>query len=188
MTNSENDVAFLLKAPNYSAQKHTHQRRKDEDQSPYINHPIQVAEMISRVGRVKDIDVLVAAILHDTIEDTNATYADIEHEFGKKIANIVQEVTDDKNLPKETRKQLQIEHAPHLSAEAKLVKLGDKICNITDICSHPPAAWPIERRQDYLTWAECVVAGLRGANSELEGEFDRHLQAGRAALSTTTEI
>lgn len=188
MTNSENDVAFLLKAANYSAQKHTHQRRKDEDQSPYINHPIQVAEMISRVGRVKDIDVLVAAILHDTIEDTSATYTDIASEFGTKIADIVLAVTDDKSLPKETRKQLQIEHAPTLSAEAKLVKLGDKICNITDICSHPPAAWSIERRQDYLTWAERVVAGLRGVNIDLESEFDRQLQAGREALATATGL
>lgn len=187
MDRTENDVALLLRAANFSAQKHSHQRRKDEDQSPYINHPIQVAEILSRLGGVTNIDVLVAAMLHDTIEDTSATYDELCGLFGRKIADIVQEVTDDKNLPKEVRKNLQIEHAPHLSDEAKLVKLGDKICNIADICAHPPANWPLQRRQDYLTWAERVVAGLRGTNPALEAEFDHQLQHGRAELALMPE-
>lgn len=183
MTETTNELTILLKAANFSAQKHSHQRRKDEEQSPYINHPIQVAEVIARIGGVTDIDVLVAAILHDTLEDTSTTHAELEQEFGKKVADIVAEVSDNKDLPKEVRKQLQIEHAPHLTFGARLVKLGDKICNIADICTHPPANWPLQRRQDYLTWAERVVDGLRGANPALEAEFDARLFCGRQELT-----
>jgi guanosine-3',5'-bis(diphosphate) 3'-pyrophosphohydrolase len=182
MDYAQKPVGELLKALEFAARKHSQQRRKDEDQSPYINHPIQVAEVLWRVGGVEDVDVLVAAILHDTIEDTHTTRDELGEVFSEQVAGIVSEVTDDKKLPKEVRKQLQIEHAASLSREAKLVKLGDKICNIQDITTHPPAGWPLERKQDYLTWAERVVAGLRGTNPALEAEFDRHLAEGRAKL------
>jgi GTP diphosphokinase / guanosine-3',5'-bis(diphosphate) 3'-diphosphatase len=182
MEKIEKPIGILLRALEYAAQLHRKQRRKDEDQSPYINHPIQVAEILWRIGEVEDTDVLVAAILHDTIEDVGANHDELAKKFNLHIADIVQEVSDDKDLPKEVRKQLQIEHAASISREAKLVKLGDKICNIQDITTHPPAGWPLERKQDYLTWAEQVVAGLRGTNPALEAEFDRHLAEGRAKL------
>jgi len=91
-------------------------------------------------------------------------------------------VTDDKNLPKAQRKALQIEHAAHASMEAKLVKLADKICNLRDMLSSPPQDWTLQRKRDYFTWAEEVVAGLRGSNSKLEKIFDGLMEKG-ATLS-----
>ncbi len=175
-------VGQILQAADFAARMHTNQRRKDADASPYINHPIRVAETLWRTGGVHDPAVLVAAILHDTIEDTEATYENLLEEFGTEIAGIVQEVSDDKSLDKQVRKQLQIEHAPFISDKAKLVKLADKICNVEDICSHPPRDWPLTRRRDYLDWAAAVVNGLRGVNSSLEAEFDRLLTEGRRQL------
>jgi len=165
-------IPLLLKALRFAAYKHRDQRRKDPRTTPYINHPIEVAEIISRIGGINDTDVLCGAILHDTIEDTQTTPEEIEREFGTAILRIVLAVTDDKLLPKETRKHLQIEHAPALSAEAKLVKLGDKICNIRDVISDPPTGWDDKRRREYVDWAGRVVDGLRGINPPLEREFD----------------
>lgn len=178
-------VGILLKALDFAARKHIHQRRKDEHASPYINHPIRVAEVIWRIGNVRQHDVLIAAILHDTLEDTQTMFDELVTEFGRHIAEVVQEVTDDKSLDKQVRKHLQIEHAPFISREAKLVKLGDKICNIEDICTHPPLGWSVERRQEYLNWAEAVVAGLRGTNQYLEAKFDQLLLDGRDKLGVT---
>src|SRR5688572_14295533 len=140
------NAAFLLKAVQFAALKHRDQRRKGKDASPYINHPIAVAHLLAQVGGVRDIVTLVGAVLHDTIEDTETTPDEIEAEFGPEVRELVAEVTDDKRLPKEVRKQLQIDHAPHRSDRAKAIKLGDKICNVLDITSTPPDDWSIERR------------------------------------------
>lgn len=166
-------MGMILKAANFAAKKHARQRRKDEDGSPYINHPIQVAEILWRVGNVRDTEVLAAAILHDTLEDTNTTYVELAEAFGQSIANIVSEVSDDKSLPKQMRKDLQEEHAPLISTQARLVKLADKIANLADICFHPPAGWSLDRKVEYLHWAGRVVAGMRSTNAGLEAEFDR---------------
>lgn len=115
---------------------------------------------------------MIAAVLHDTIEDTETTAEELQELFGEKITAIVLEVTDDKALHKEVRKLKQVEHAPHLSREAKLVKLADKICNLRDIVSSPPADWPAERKAAYFDWAKSVVDGLRGTNQALEAVFD----------------
>lgn len=173
----------LLRAIAFAAEKHTHQRRKNSDQSPYIEHPIQVALYLWEVGGVTDADVIIAAILHDTIEDTNTTFEEISREFGERAAGIVMEVTDDKSLPKQVRKQLQIEHAPSLSSGAKLVKLSDKISNIRDVVTDPPLNWDIQRRAEYLRWAKAVVAGLRGINQTMENEFDKIVTVGLQKLS-----
>ena len=173
------DMTVLLRALQFAAEKHKHQRRKDVEGSPYINHPIAVAELLSRVGGVQDAEVLAAALLHDTVEDTDATFEEIEREFGAEVRAMVAEVTDDKTLPKETRKQLQIEHAAHASVGAKLVKLGDKICNVMDVIDNPPAGWARHRRAEYLDWAERVVDQCRGTNAALEAEFDRVVGRGR---------
>jgi guanosine-3',5'-bis(diphosphate) 3'-pyrophosphohydrolase len=155
----------------FAAEKHRHQRRKDAEASPYINHPIALAELLGSVG-VDDPNVLQAALLHDTVEDTDTTFQELEARFGKEVAGIVREVTDDKSLPKGDRKRLQIEHAAHLSREAKLVKLADKICNLRDINGAPPAGWSIERKREYFDWAKVVVDPIRGIHPELDSLFD----------------
>ncbi|MGH8397973.1 MAG: HD domain-containing protein [Gammaproteobacteria bacterium] len=171
-THQDNSTALIVKAAAFAADKHRSQRRKDQDQSPYIDHPIELANVLANEGHVTDIDVLCAALLHDTIEDSNTTASELENVFGKKITGIVLEVTDDKSLDKQVRKQLQIEHAPRLSPEAKLVKLADKICNLRDILASPPKDWPAERKREYFDWAANVMAGLRGAHPGLEAVFD----------------
>jgi (p)ppGpp synthase/HD superfamily hydrolase len=178
-----NDVSATLKALHFAADKHRDQRRKDVEASPYINHPIEVAEILARVGGVTDIVTLQAAILHDTVEDTNTTPEELEEAFGPEVRGVVEEVTDDKLLEKVDRKRLQIEHAPHVSERAKLVKLADKIANVRSVTEAPPAKWPIERRREYLDWTEKVIAGLRGCNPALEELYDRVLAQGRQALS-----
>jgi GTP diphosphokinase / guanosine-3',5'-bis(diphosphate) 3'-diphosphatase len=169
-------IPLLFKALAFSAKKHTKQRRKDLDQSPYINHPIALANILSKRGIV-DGNVLCAAILHDTIEDTETTEKELVEEFGKKITSIVLEVTDDKNLEKSVRKQKQIEHAATISHEAKLVKLADKIANLTDILDSPPSDWSMERKNEYFQWAKAVVNNLRGTHSGLEKDFDNLVMA-----------
>lgn len=178
----ENSVGLILKALNFAAGKHNNQRRKDSNSSPYINHLIGVAETLWSVGEVRDETLLVAAILHDTIEDTKTTAEEIEVEFGEDVLSLVLEVTDDKSLPKQTRKQLQIEHAPHKSEKAKLLKIADKINNIRDMIKSPPADWSMERKQEYLLWSERVVAGLRGVSPELESQYDELIAEGKHAL------
>ncbi|MBS0380747.1 MAG: bifunctional (p)ppGpp synthetase/guanosine-3',5'-bis(diphosphate) 3'-pyrophosphohydrolase [Proteobacteria bacterium] len=163
----------ILRAALFAAQKHRNQRRKDKEASPYINHPIALADLLASAGLAGETDVLLAALLHDTVEDTDTTFAELKRRFGSKVAGIVREVTDDKSLPKQRRKELQVEHAPHLSREAKLVKLADKICNLRDISSSPPADWPLARRREYFDWAKRFVDGLRGVNTKLERMFDR---------------
>ncbi len=171
--NKPNPTARLVSALAFAAFKHRNQRRKDSEASPYINHPIALAQVLAVEGVVTDADVLVAAILHDTVEDTRTTVAELKKKFGGKIAGIVVEVTDDKRLRKYVRKRLQIEHAPHLSKAAKLVKLADKICNLRDVALNPPKKWRIARRRTYFDWARSVVDGLRGVHPALERIFDR---------------
>ncbi|WP_407122173.1 HD domain-containing protein [Bradyrhizobium sp. STM 3561] len=172
MNNAENPQSLLISAIAFAATKHRDQRRKDASASPYINHPIALAAVLTNEGHVTDTNVLCAAILHDTIEDTETTATELETRFGPKIASIVLEVTDDKSLPKEVRKQLQIEHAADATPEAKLVKLADKICNLRDILSSPPTDWPAERKQAYFDWAARVVTNIRGTHPGLEAIFD----------------
>jgi len=166
------DVSLLLKALDFAAEKHRDQRRKGGEASPYINHLIDTARLLWRIGKVRDITVMAAAILHDTVEDTETTVELLETEFGGEIAGIVLEVTDDKTLPNDARKRLQVEHAPGLSHRARLVKIADKISNITDILESPPAGWTRKRRLDYIEWAEAVVNRIRGTNLPLERYFD----------------
>jgi guanosine-3',5'-bis(diphosphate) 3'-pyrophosphohydrolase len=164
-------LSLLFKALAFSAEKHTKQRRKDIDKTPYINHPISLANILAQRW-VIDENVLCAAILHDTIEDTETTVEELQEHFGEKITSIVLEVTDDKSLEKSVRKQKQVEHAASISHEAKLVKLADKIANITDIINTPPVDWSSDRKKEYFDWAKAVVDNLRGAHQGLEKDFD----------------
>ena len=171
----ESELNLLIKAMSFAAHKHKDQRRKDKEASPYINHPIGLVEVLVNVGNVTDINTICAALLHDTVEDTETTPEELTATFGAEISDIVMEVTDDKSLSREERKQAQIDHAMHLSKQARAVKLADKICNLGDVSVSPPD-WPLERRQQYFDWAKNVIDGLRGDWIELEAEFDRRYQ------------
>jgi guanosine-3',5'-bis(diphosphate) 3'-pyrophosphohydrolase len=167
----------VFEALAFAAHKHRDQRRKDEDASPYINHPIALANILISEGGITDHVVLCAAILHDTIEDTQTSYDELASAFGKEIADVVAEVTDDKRLEPADRKLLQIEHAAHASPRAKLVKLADKTCNLRDLAATPPPAWSDQRRREYVEWSKKVIAGVRGTNPALEAAFDRACKA-----------
>jgi (p)ppGpp synthase/HD superfamily hydrolase len=153
--------------------KHVDQRRKGDAAEPYMNHLTEVAELVAIATNGNDIDVVIAAVLHDTVEDTNATLDELKSAFGSHVSGLVAEVTDDKSLPKTTRKLLQIEHAAQASPGAKIIKLADKTANLRTLAASPPSDWSPARRHEYVTWAQQVVAGCRGTNAWLEAEFDR---------------
>jgi len=165
-------ISLVLKALDFAAQKHRDQRRKDKEASPYINHPIELANVLWHEGGVDDPVVVAAALLHDTVEDTETSWQELRGEFGDEIADIVLEVTDVKWLKKIVRKRLQVARARHSSKRARLVKLADKICNLRDIAARPPTGWSLERRREYFEWAKEVVDKLRGTHPALERKFD----------------
>ncbi|KAL3884585.1 hypothetical protein ACJMK2_024717 [Sinanodonta woodiana] len=167
-----NHIQEIIRCANFAAIKHKHQRRKDTDQTPYINHPIGVAFILTEEAKVYDLSVIQAALLHDTVEDTDTTFKEIEEQFGKEVMGLVKEVTDDKTLPKHQRKYLQIVNAPHATNKAKLVKLADKLHNLRDLNRQTPNGWNDRRVQEYFEWAARVVAGLRGTSSAMEKELD----------------
>ena len=166
------EARLLIDALAFAADKHRTQRRKDPEASPYINHPIALARVLSVEGRVRDVKVLAAAVLHDTLEDTKTTYEELHERFGPAIAGIVREVTDDKTLLPAERKRLQIEHAGELSHRARLVKLADKISNLRDLTLNAPSEWSLQRRRDYFDWAKKVIDKVRGTSKKLERAFD----------------
>ena len=172
MNFTEEDIALVLKAFAFSAEKHRAQKRKGRGQSPYINHLIDVAELLWELGGVRDTATIVAGVLHDTIEDTDTTADELAALFDGSISSVVEEVTDDRGLSQPVRKRLQIEHAAGLSARARLVKIADKISNITDIINAPPEGWSARRRREYVEWGQDVIARIRGTNEGMERHFD----------------
>ena len=168
-------IENILKAADFAAKKHRDQRRKDPQSTPNIHHPIGVANSLANEGGIRDPVVLQAALLHDTVEDTDTTLDEIEEHFGKAVRDVVNEVTDDKNLPKEERKRLQVVNAPKKSKEAKLVKLADKLYNLRDLDRVVPESWTEERAQQYFVWASYVIHGLKGTNEALETLLDEVL-------------
>jgi guanosine-3',5'-bis(diphosphate) 3'-pyrophosphohydrolase len=182
------DISKILQAAVFASERHSGQLRKGAEQSPYINHPLKVAEMLWSIGEVRDIDCIVAALLHDTVEDTTTTPLELEEKFGERVRLLVTEVTDDKSLPKAERKQLQIQHARHISMAAKQIKLADKSANIFDVAYAPAPDWSHQRREEYLDWANAVVAGLRGCNPALEKNFDQLLHEARKRLQETQNL
>ena len=181
--NPEHEIGQLLAAIRFAADKHRNQRRKGAAQSPYINHPIEVADLLWSAGGVRELPILIAAVLHDTIEDTDTSPEEIKRHFGEAVLALVLELSDNKSLPKQERKRLQIETAPHKSAPAKWIKLADFVCNLRDMYQSPPADWPLERIQEYLLWTEMVVSGLRGTNPELEECYDLELARGKKKVN-----
>jgi guanosine-3',5'-bis(diphosphate) 3'-pyrophosphohydrolase len=167
----------LIRALEFAARKHRMQRRKDEDASPYINHPIALMSVLCVEAGVCDPGILSVAALHDTIEDTETTREELEAQFGIEIAMLVIEMTDDKSLPKAERKRLQIEHAEHMSDDGTLVKLADKICNLRDVAASPPAGWNLGRQQEYFDWAKAVIDRLPRVNSKLLELFEEAYRA-----------
>jgi guanosine-3',5'-bis(diphosphate) 3'-pyrophosphohydrolase len=174
---SAGDLGRVLDALTFAAEKHRLQRRKDREGSPYINHPIDLANILVNEAKVDDATVVVAAVLHDTVEDTETTLAELEERFGGDVRALVAEVTDDKSLRKEERKRLQIEHAGSASFRAQQIKLADKISNLRDLARRPPATWDVQRKRDYYEWAKSVVDRLRGRHAALEALFDAAYQA-----------
>jgi (p)ppGpp synthase/HD superfamily hydrolase len=167
-----NTTTDLARAYHFAAVRHTNQRRKGKAGEPYINHLTEVAELVAGATGGEDLDLIIAAVLHDTIEDTGTTRAELEREFGPNVAGWVSEVTDDKTLSKGDRKRLQVEHAPHLTWGAKIIKLADKTANLHSLKKSPPEKWPADQVADYLNWSKKVVAGIRGTNAWLEERFD----------------
>jgi len=164
--------AALIRAANFAAIKHKKQIRKDSDRTPYINHPLGVALILSEEGKVEDLVTLQAALLHDTVEDTATTLEELEREFGVDVKNVVNEVTDNKSLSKDERKKAQVDHTPHISQRAKLVKMADKLYNLRDLVRDAPASWDIERVQGYFVWGKKVLEGTKGTNPLLEKALD----------------
>ena len=173
---TDDPIRHVLQAAAFAAERHRDQRRKGKDASPYINHPLALANLLAQDGGERDATLLIAALLHDTVEDTGTTFAEIERLFGGDVAAIVREVTDDKSLPKAERKRLQVEQAAHISRAAQLVKLADKICNLRDLSTSPPADWTTQRLREYFDWARAVIDPMRGVHPRLEALFDREYQ------------
>jgi len=167
-------VQQILQAAQYASEKHAGHKRKGGE--PYINHLIEVAHLVSTALSEPDANVVAAAFLHDTIEDAGVTAAELTERFGQNVTDLVLEVTDDKSLPKEERKRLQIEHAPKLSVRAQVIKLADKISNLRSIISSPPPDWDYERKKQYFEWGKQVVDGLTAPNPILKEEFEKTRQ------------
>ena len=178
--NNINNMQQLMGVLQFAAEKHKNQHRKD-GKIPYINHPIQVANTLAQCGE-DDVALLSAALLHDTIEDTQTSEKEISDLFGEEVLNIVKECTDNKKFSRDERKLRQVLESPKKSRKAKALKIADKICNIRDIAICPPSGWSVERRFEYLEWAEQVVNGIKGTNKNLENLFDQELKHSRLLL------
>lgn len=161
---------MLASALEFARHKHRNQQRKDAARTPYITHPIEVKEILQNAG-VSDTNVLAAALLHDTVEDTDTTHAELVDTFGETVAGLVQECTDDKRLPKATRKQLQITKAAQVSPSAQLVKLADKISNLRSLHHAPPVGWSDTRIRGYFDWSYLVCRPKFGQNAILDAEI-----------------
>jgi (p)ppGpp synthase/HD superfamily hydrolase len=173
--NQPNAVQKVLSAAMFAAERHCTQRRKGAAAEPYINHLIEVALLVSTSSPEPDSDAVVAALLHDTIEDAGVTEQEIAERFGPDVAQLVLELTDDKSLPKQERKRLQVVNAPKKSPRAQTIKLADKISNLRAIRSSPPFGWSEERKAAYFEWAKQVVDGLSAPNPVLKAEFEKVL-------------
>ena len=180
---TESPILTLARAYHFAALKHAAQRRKGEAAEPYVNHLAEVAELVARATQGEEPEVVVAAVLHDTVEDTATTLADIAAAFGERVAGLVAEVTDDKSLPKQTRKDLQVAHAAGASRGAQIIKLADKTSNLRSMANSPPAGWSLERRLEYVDWATQVVDACRGADPWLAGQFDLAVALARPVVA-----
>lgn len=176
----------VLKAADAAARWHVHQRRKGSAQEPYINHLVEVAMLVADATGGSDTNLVIAALLHDAIEDCEVPRELIAEMFDDDVASLVEEVTDDKRLPKEVGKRKQVEAAPRKSSRAKILKLADKISNLRALATSPPADWSTERKKEYVDWSREVAAGVRGINLKLEDQFDKTAAAAERSCKSTT--
>jgi GTP diphosphokinase / guanosine-3',5'-bis(diphosphate) 3'-diphosphatase len=176
------DLIMVLKAADAAARWHVHQRRKGAAKEPYINHLLDVAALVAEATDGKDPNLVIAALLHDAIEDCEVPHKLISETFGADVANLVAEVTDDKTLEKAERKRRQVESAHKKSARAKVLKLADKTSNLRALVSSPAPEWSVRRRIEYIGWAREVVDRLRGTNILLEKQFDDAARAAENSL------
>lgn len=177
-----NTVTSLAKAYVLAAQWHASQRRKGDAEEPYVNHLVEVAELVAAATGGNDINLVIAAVLHDAIEDAGITVEQIDAEFGEDVAQLVLAATDDKSLPYAERKRLQVETMPHKSQRAQVLKMADKTANLRSLANSPPS-WSLERKQEYVAWSRRVVDGARGVNAELEAHFDAAADAAERTLA-----
>ena len=175
--------ARLLDALYFAAEMHRDHRRKGAIAAPYINHPITVAHQLAAAGMDQNGDLLIAAVLHDVVEDTDTTLEELGRRFGTRVAHIVGEVTDDKNIDWRSRKRMVVETIAGKSREAQLIKLSDLIANVTDLVQHPPN-WTPEHQSGYLAWAEAVVNAMAGVHPALESRFADVFQQVRESTKT----
>jgi guanosine-3',5'-bis(diphosphate) 3'-pyrophosphohydrolase len=166
------DKVLLIRAMAFAARKHSNQRTADAQSSPYINRPIALAQLLAAEGGVSDTHVLCAALLHDTLEDTHTTFAELELEFGLIISGVVMELTDDTAASRAERKLQQIERARQISRRSKVLNLADKIDNLRSFAVKPPRDWPLALQQEYFDWTKAVIDVQRGVNARLEALFD----------------
>lgn len=181
------DFEKLLTAVEYAAKKHEGQVRKDAEKTPYIVHPLGVAEILWNEGGIRSVNVLTAAILHDTLEDTDATEIEIESLFGPRVLYTVIEVTNDPSLTGEENKQRQVDHAPTLSLDGQLVKLADRLYNVRDL-RNPPPSWSNEKVDQYYGWGEKLLNALTGTNEALETALDQEIQSHRGDAVETKSL
>lgn len=174
------DISRITRALEFACRKHVHQRRKGEHGEPYVNHLAEVAHLVAEATGGNDANLVIAALLHDCVEDQNVTRDEIAAVFGDDVAGIVMEVTDDKQIPKDLRKLAQVDHAARISARARVLKIADKTANLRSI-QHSPPAWPASRKRRYFAWAQAVVAGARGINPAIDAAFDAEVEHAMAA-------
>ena len=174
--NPNEPIQAILSAARFAAEKHADQRRKGDAAEPYVNHLIEVADLVASALDEPDTGLVIAALLHDSIEDAGVTSEDLALRFGADVADLVGEVTDDKSLPQQERKRLQVENAPKKSVRAQTIKLADKISNLRSILTSPPADWDFERKREYFGWAKRVVDGLTAPNPTLKAEFENTIK------------
>lgn len=165
------DLARLMGAAHFAAQKHAAQRRKGEAAEPYVNHVLEVAHLVAQTLDAPDPEILMAALLHDTIEDTGVTAAELAAHFGAGVAELVVELSDDRSLPKAERKRLQVEHAGRRSARAQTIKLADKISNLRSILQSPPADWDRAKKLEYWDFCLRLYGQLNEPHPQLAAEF-----------------
>lgn len=176
------DTKKLLRAITYGAEKHQGQTRYDAEKTPYIIHPLQVCDNLWEIGEIRNLNILIAAILHDTLEDTSATEEEIQRYFGARVCETIKEVTNDPNLGSEENKQRQIDHAPLMTQDARLVKLADRLANIVDLNTSPPSSWSPEKVNGYSAWGQKLLISLKGTNAPLEKALQKEINIKRKEL------
>lgn len=160
----------VFAALSFAAQRHRDAPRPGAD--PCLAHPIAVADAIVSIGGVTDAVVLCAALLHDVVNNTETPPQLLMDRFGREIADVVLDISDDRSLPEVQRRRVQVAYAPNLSGRARLVRLADMLCRLRRL-----AAVPRAERAAEVAWVAQMVAGLGGMNTALETAADAALLA-----------